>query len=69
MKTAKLFNKGNYQAVLLPNEFRFSGDKVAIRCSGNTVILSSQNLTWDTLVESLDKFSSDFMDDRDQPQN
>jgi len=38
-KTAKLFRNGNSQAVRLPQEFRFKGDRVRIRQVGDTVVL------------------------------
>jgi antitoxin VapB len=37
--TAKLFWNGRSQAVRLPRAFRFDGDEVAIRRSGDAVIL------------------------------
>lgn len=67
MKTAKLFLNGQSQAVRLPKEFRFEGDEVIIKRSGNAVVLIPANHSWDTLASSLDKFSADFMDNRDQP--
>lgn len=67
MKTAKLFQNGQSQAVRLPKEFRFEGDEVMIKRSGNAVILLPANHSWDVLLSSLDKFSDDFMDDRVQP--
>lgn len=67
MKTAKLFQNGQSQAVRLPKEFRFQGDEVIIRRSGNTVVLIPTAHSWDVLVDSLDKFSADFMENRDQP--
>ncbi len=68
MKTAKLFQNGQSQAVRLPKEFRFEGDEVIIKRSGNAVILLPANHSWDVLVNSLDKFSDDFMTDRAQPE-
>jgi antitoxin VapB len=41
MKTAKIFEHGNSQGVLLPKEFRFAGDKVQIKRSGGGVLLLS----------------------------
>jgi antitoxin VapB len=38
-KIAKLFRNGNSQAVRLPQEFRFRGDRVRIRRVGGTVVL------------------------------
>jgi len=67
MKTAKLFQNGQSQAVRLPKEFRFEGDEVIIKRSGNAVILLPAKHSWDVLLNSLDKFSDDFMDDRVQP--
>ncbi len=37
--TAKLFKNGRSQAVRLPKEFRFKGDRVKIRKENNKVIL------------------------------
>jgi antitoxin VapB len=67
MKTAKLFQNGQSQAVRLPKEFRFEGDEVFIKRSGNAVVLISADHSWDVLIDSLDKFSADFMDNRHQP--
>jgi antitoxin VapB len=67
MKTAKLFQNGQSQAVRLPKEFRFEGDEVIIKRSGNAVVLIPTNHSWDVLASSLDKFSDDFMANRNQP--
>lgn len=67
MKTAKLFRNGQSQAVRLPREFRFEGEFVYIKKSGNAVVLLPAKGAWDSLVGSLDKFSEDFMSERGQP--
>lgn len=67
MKTAKLFKNGESQAVRLPKEFRFDGDEVLIKKAGNAVVLLPKKKSWDSLVDSLDQFSSDFMTERGQP--
>ena len=67
MQTAKLFNNGRSQAVRLPKEFRFSGDEVYIKKYQGIVMLLPKESPWTTLVDSLDRFSSDFMDERNQP--
>ena len=36
---AKLFQNGRSQAVRLPREFRFEGDRVRVRRVGNGVLL------------------------------
>lgn len=68
MKTAKLFQNGQSQAVRLPKEFRFEGDEVFIKRSGNAVVLIPANHSWDALFSSLDQFSDDFMSERAQPE-
>ncbi len=67
MKTAKLFKNGESQAVRLPKEFRFAGEEVFIKRAGNAVVLFPKAKSWDVLLESLDRFPADFMQDREQP--
>lgn len=67
MKTARLFRNGQSQAVRLPKEFRFEGEFVYVKRSGHAVILLPAKGLWSSLVDSLDKFSDDFMTDRAQP--
>jgi len=67
MKTAKLFQNGQSQAVRLPKEFRFDGEEVQITKLGNGVLLLPTGHTWDTLFQSLDKFTDDFLESRSQP--
>lgn len=67
MRTAKLFKNGDSQAVRLPREFRFAGKEVLIKRVGSAVVLLPKAKSWDTLLESLQKFPADFMSDREQP--
>jgi antitoxin VapB len=67
MDTAKLFQNGKSQAVRLPREYRFQGDTVFIKRMGNAVILLPVEHSWQSLIDSLDGFSDDFMAERDQP--
>ena len=68
MEIAKLFQNGRSQAVRLPKQFRFEGDKVYIKKIGNAVVLLPMDNSWDSLFESLDKFTDDFMIEREQPE-
>ncbi len=67
METARLFKNGQSQAVRLPKDFRFEGEKVFIKRVGNAVVLIPYQDSWETLFESLDQFSDDFMNEREQP--
>ena len=53
---------------LLPKEFKFEGDHVFIKKEGNRVFLIPEKKTWDPLIKSIGKFSSDFMSERTQPE-
>ena len=67
MQTAKLFTNGRSQAVRLPKEYRFTGDDVYIKKYQGIVMLLPKDSPWTSLLDSLESFSSDFMDQRDQP--
>ena len=67
MQKAKLFKNGKSQAVRLPKEFRFEGGEVLIKKMGNCVILLPEASPWKSLIESLDKFSDDYLSKRVQP--
>lgn len=67
MDIAKIFQNGKSQAIRLPKEYRFHGSKVYIKRIGNVVVLIPEQDSWQTLIESLDRFSDDFMADRQQP--
>lgn len=69
METAKLFQNGKSQAVRLPKKYRFSGDKVLIKRVGKAIVLLPYQDSWETLFDSLEQFSDDFMaEGRQQPE-
>ncbi len=66
--TAKLFKNGSSQAVRLPKEYRFEGDKVFIRREGEDIILSPYKDRLTLLRESLEMFTDDvYKLERHQP--
>lgn len=68
-KIARIFMHGRSQAVRLPKEFRFSGDRVRVSRSGNSVVLEPVVTDAAQWFAELDKFSDlPFMErGRDQP--
>ncbi len=68
MRIAKLFMNGGSQAVRLPQEYRFDGEKVFIKKMGTSVVLIPYQEPWQTIFDSLDRFSDDFMSIREQPE-
>ena len=67
MQTAKIFLNGRSQAVRLPKDFRFTGNDVFIRKIGKIVMLIPKDDPWASLANSLDQFTDDYMETRDQP--
>lgn len=67
MDTAKIFQNGKSQAIRLPKEYRFRGSKVYLKRMGNAVLLIPEQDSWRSMIESLDRFTNDFMEERNQP--
>ncbi len=68
MKTAAVVTQAHGQTVCLPEDFRLDGDEVFIKKVGRSILLiPKQADPWRSLVDSLDQFSEDFMQDRAQP--
>ena len=61
VKIAKVFWSGNSQAVRIPKEFLIDADEVEIRKRGDTILLRPKARSWKPLLESLDRFTDDFM--------
>jgi len=68
MDIAKLFKNGRSQAVRLPKEYRFNGSDVYVKKFEDIVLLIPKNSKWSTLEKSLNYFSDDFLNERNQPQ-
>jgi antitoxin VapB len=66
---AKLFRNGRSQAVRLPREFRFEGDRVRLRRVGRGVLVEPMTTDVADWFAELDRFTSEpFMPDgREQP--
>jgi len=61
MKTAKVFRSGNSQAVRILKEFQLESDEVEIRRKGDRLILRPKSRSWQTLFDSVTKFTDDFL--------
>ena len=67
MNTAKIFINGRSQAIRLPKEYRFKDDEVYINKIDDIVVIMPKNKKMASLMNIIDKFSSDFMEERNQP--
>ena len=69
MKVAKIFENGRSQAVRLPKEYRFNVDEVNVNKIGDVLMLVPKKSKWNSMIDSLDLFTDDFMNDRKQGEN
>ena len=67
MKTARIFSNGRSQAVRLPKEYRFDSEDVFIKKFDNIIMLIPKKDPWASLINSLDKFSEDYLVSRPVP--
>ena len=68
MDIAKLFKNGRSQAVRLPKDYRFDDSEVFVNKIGDFVVLIPKESKWNSLEKSLNNFSDDFMNNRNQPE-
>jgi antitoxin VapB len=66
METAKLLTNEQGQVVVLPAEFHLEGSEVYIKKVGHAIVLLNTENPWQSLIDSLDQFSDDFMETREQ---
>lgn len=67
METAKVFDSGNSQAIRIPKKFKLKGREAYITKIGDAIVILPMKQKWNSLIDSLDKFSADFLTDRFQP--
>jgi antitoxin VapB len=68
MNTAKIFKNGRSQAIRLPKEYRLNGKEAYINKLGEAIIILPVKEKWQSLLESLEHFSDDIFDSREQPE-
>ena len=60
-------NNEDGQAIRIPEIFKIDDSKVYIKKMGNCLYIIPYHQPWQTLFDSLNEFSPDFMEDRNQP--
>lgn len=66
MLATKVFKSGNSYAVRLPKEYKIDSKEINIKKCGDIILLIPKNHLWKSFADSLDMFTDDFMDKRDQ---
>ena len=69
LETTNILNTNRGQIVLIPGHMEVKAGKVCLRKAGNALIIIPYHQPWQNLFNSLELFTSDFMDDRGQPEN
>lgn len=67
MTSIALINKGNSQTITLPAKYKINSKKIYIKKVGNAIYLIPFDNPWQSLFDSLKKFSDDFLENRKQP--
>ncbi|MEA3447469.1 MAG: type II toxin-antitoxin system VapB family antitoxin [Bacteroidota bacterium] len=68
-RTIDIKNKKGFQSIKIPKHMKIDDDKVYLKKVGNSLYIIPYHKPWQNLFESLNAFTSDFMDDREQPDN
>lgn len=55
------------QAIRIPDDFKINDDKVYIKKVGNALYIIPFHQPWQSVTDSLEHFTSDFMENRNQP--
>jgi len=68
-ETINIQNDLGSQAIRIPENYKIDDDKVYVKRIGNALYLIPFHNPWQNLFESLDKFTLDFMEERNQSDN
>ena len=66
-ETVDIQNNKGEQAIRIPESLKINDSKVYIKKMGNCLYIIPYHQPWQSLIDSLQQFSPDFMEDRDQP--
>jgi antitoxin VapB len=66
IETIEIKNKKGIQAIRIPERLRINDDKVYLKKVGNSLFIIPFHSPWQNMFDSLNSFTSDFMDEREQ---
>lgn len=67
-RTIDIINKKGFQDIRIPEQMRIDDNKVYLKKVGNSIHIIPYHKPWQNLFDSLDSFTPDFMENRDQPE-
>lgn len=70
MTTAQVYTQNGEQLIRLPADVDLDDGEVSVKRVGRSILLIPRDTDpWSLLIDSLDKFSDDYMVEREQPAN
>lgn len=66
MNTVRLLNTEGGQTVCLPDNYQLPGNEAGIMRHGRAIIIFPVDNPWQGFFDSWDKFTPDFMENREQ---
>jgi len=67
IQTVDIQNTKGIQAINIPNDFKINDNKVYIKQVGNALYIFPFHNPWQNLADSLNDFTVDYMNERNQP--
>jgi len=68
-ETIDIKSNNGVQAINIPHQMRIDDDKVLLKKVGNVIYVIPFHSPWQSLIDSLDQFTDDFMNIREQQEN
>ena len=59
----------NFQDIKIPEKFKIDDNKVYMKKTGNVIYIIPYHNAWDSMIDSTNIFTEDYMEKRDQPSN
>ena len=68
-ETIEIKEQEGFQAIRIPEKLKIDDNKVYLKKIGNSIYIIPYHNPWQNLFESLDSFTKDFMNERNQPKS
>jgi antitoxin VapB len=66
-KEIDLKDQADVQLIEIPDTFKIKDNKAYLKKVGNSIYVIPYHNPWESLVDSIGKFTADYMKDREQP--
>ena len=66
-ETIDIQDRSGFQSIKIPDNFKINDDKVYLKKVGNALYIIPFHNPWQNLIDSVNEFTDDFMNEREQP--